>query len=63
MATIEEIEDMLGDEFPKDVKGDDYYEKEFLIIMNGTLAQYGEAWVREHKTMLNSQWECVRTLV
>ena len=62
MATMEEIKEMLGDEFPDDLT-DEIYEKEYLRIMNRMLAREGEQWVREHKVMLASQWEYVRTLV
>jgi len=63
MATIEEFKDMLGGELPQDVQDDLYYEKEFLQIMDGVLSQYGEIWIREHKTMCLAQWEYVSTLV
>ena len=62
MATIEEFKEMLG-ELPEDVQKGNYYEKEFLTIMNGVLAREGESWVREHKTMLLEQWIYVSTLV
>ncbi len=61
MATMEEIKDMLGDTFPDDLT-DEIYKKAFLEITNGVIARYGEQWVREHRVMLASQWEYVRTL-
>lgn len=61
MATMEEIKEMLGDEFPDDLT-DEIYEKVFLDNTNSILAQYGENWVRKHKVMLASQWEYMRTL-
>jgi hypothetical protein len=61
MATLEEIKEMLGDEFPDDLT-DEIYEKEYLRIMNRMLAREGEQWVRDHRVLLKEQWIYVRTL-
>ena len=61
MATMEEIKDMLGDEFPDNLT-DEIYKKVFLDNTNSVIAQYGEQWVREHRVMLKEQWNYMRTL-
>ena len=62
MITIEKTRELYG-ELPKDVEEDPYYQKEFLKLVDDEIKNHGEAWVKEHRVMLLSQWEYVRTLV
>ncbi len=42
---------------------DEYYAKEFLIIMDGVISNHSKKWVKEHVKVLNSQWDYVKTLM
>jgi hypothetical protein len=62
MVTLKKAKELYG-ELPKDVIEDPYYQKEFLILVDEEVKTHGEEWVKEHRVMLLSQWEYVRTLV
>ena len=58
---LRRLEKLFG-ELPKDVKEDPYYRKEFILIVDGLIHEHGAQWVKDHRVMLLSQWEYVRTL-
>ncbi|MGZ5562013.1 MAG: hypothetical protein ACXWER_05875 [Halobacteriota archaeon] len=62
MVTIEKLKELFG-ELPKDVQQDPYYRKGFLDIYVDLVKHRGEQWVKDHRVLLLSQWDYVRTLV
>jgi hypothetical protein len=59
---LRRLEKLFG-ELPKDVKEDPYYRKEFVNIVDGLIHEHSAQWVKDHRVMLLSQWDYVRTLV
>jgi hypothetical protein len=55
MVTVEHARQLLGDNAPTD--------PELLELLDSTVKRNGEEWVKEHKSMLNSQWGYVETLL
>ena len=60
--TLEKAKELL-EEIPEDVQNDPRYQKKFLDLLGDLFDVVGEEWVKEHRVMLSSQWECFLTRV